>query len=111
LQDTKTFVTGSYAGGRETPEATVGDLWLIETQSLPSNYQKLLLSDVTKTTADQVRSVAEKLIHRQGLVIVVVGEADKIKPELEKIAPVTVIDEETAKKREPQDKKSAAQPD
>jgi len=111
LQDTKTFVTGSYAGDRETPEATVGDLWLLETQSLPSNYQKLFLNDVTKTSADQVRSAAEKLIHRQGLVVVVVGEADKIKPELEKIASVTVIDEETAKKREPQDTKSAAQPD
>jgi zinc protease len=98
LQDTKTFVTGSFAGDRETPEATVGDLWLLETQSLPSNYQKLFLGDVTKTTADQVKTVAGKLIRRQGLVIVVVGEAEKIKADLEKIAPVTVINEETAKK-------------
>lgn len=98
LQDTKTFVTGSFAGDRETPEATVGDLWLLETQSLPSNYQKLFLGDVTKTTADQVKSVAGKLIRRQGLVIVVVGEAEKIKADLEKIAPVTVINEDTAKK-------------
>ena len=98
LQDTKTFVTGSFAGDRETPEATVGDLWLLETQSLPSNYQKLFLGDVTKTTADQVKTVAGKLIRRQGLVIVVVGEAEKIKADLEKIAPVTVINEETVKK-------------
>jgi zinc protease len=98
LQDTKTFVTGSYAGSRETPEATISDLWLLETQSLPSNYQKILLGEVTKTTADQVRSVAEKLIHRQALMIVVVGEAEKIKADLERIAPVTVINEETAKK-------------
>jgi predicted Zn-dependent peptidase len=98
LQDTKTFVTGSFAGDRETPEATVGDLWLLETQSLPSNYQKLFLGDVTKTTADQVKTVAGKLIRRQGLVIVVVGEAEKIKADLVKIAPVTVINEETVKK-------------
>ena len=98
LQDTKTFVTGSYAGDRETPEATVGDLWLVETQSLPSNYQKLFLNDVTKTTADQVQSAASTLIHRQGLVVVVVGEADKIKTDLEKIAPVTVINEESSRK-------------
>jgi zinc protease len=98
LQDTKTFVTGSYAGDRETPEAIVSDLWLLETQSLPSNYQKLLLSEITQTTADQVRSAAEKLIHRQGLVIVVVGEAEKIQADLEKIAPVTVINEASSKK-------------
>jgi zinc protease len=98
LQDTKTFVTGSYAGDRETPEAIVSDLWLLETQSLTSNYQKLLLSEITQTTADQVRSTAEKLIHRQGLVIVVVGEAEKIQSDLEKIAPVTVINEASSKK-------------
>jgi predicted Zn-dependent peptidase len=98
LADTKTFVTGSYAGNRETPEATIGDLWLLETQSIPSNYQKLYLSEVTKTTAEQVKDVAENLIHDQGFVIVVVGEAEKIKADLQAIAPVTVINEETSNK-------------
>ncbi|MFN7626679.1 MAG: M16 family metallopeptidase, partial [Pirellula sp.] len=98
LEDTKTFVTGSFAGDRETPEATIGDLWLLETESLPSNYQKLFLGEVTRTSAEQVKDVSEKLIHRDGLVIVVVGEAEKIKAELETIAPVTVINEESSKK-------------
>ena len=71
-------------------------MWLLETQSLPSNYQKLYLSEVTKTTAEQVKDVAENLIHDQGFVIVVVGEAEKIKADLEAIAPVTVINEETS---------------
>ncbi|MBM3965728.1 MAG: insulinase family protein, partial [Planctomycetes bacterium] len=98
LEDTKTFVTGSFAGDRETPEATIGDLWLLETESLPSNYQKLYLGEVASTSADQVKEVSEKLIHRDGLVIVVVGEAEKIKADLEAIAPVIVINEETPKK-------------
>lgn len=110
LQDTKTFVTGSFAGDRETPEATVADLWLVETQSLPSNYQKLLLSDITKTTEDQVKFAASSLIRRQGLVIVVVGEADKIKSDLEKIAPVTVIAEESAKKESKKEKSVEPKP-
>lgn len=98
LADTKTFITGSYAGDRETPEATIGDLWLLETQSLPSNSQKLFLSEVTKTTAEQVKDAAENLIHDQGFVIVVVGEAEKIKADLEAIAPVTVINEQSSNK-------------
>jgi len=110
LQDTKTFVTGSFAGDRETPEATVADLWLVETQSLPSNYQKLLLSDITKTTEDQVKFAASSLIRRQGLVIVVVGEADKIKSDLEKIAPVTVIAEESAKRESKKEKSVEPKP-
>lgn len=98
LADTKTFITGSYAGDRETPEATIGDLWLLETQSLPSNSQKLFLSEVAKTTAEQVKDAAENLIHDQGFVIVVVGEAEKIKADLEAIAPVTVINEQSSNK-------------
>ncbi|MFM7975842.1 MAG: hypothetical protein ACKO8U_12270, partial [Pirellula sp.] len=97
LRDTKTFVTGSYAGDRETPEAIVGDLWLIETQNLPSNYQKLYLGDVAKTTTDEVKTAAEKIIRDKSLVIVVVGEAEQIKSQLETIAPVTVINEESTK--------------
>ncbi len=99
LNDTRTFVTGAFAGDRETPEATIGDLWLVETQGLPSNYQKLYLGEVAQTTAEQVQSAAKKLIRSQGLVIVVVGEAEKIKADLEKIAPVTVVTEETVRQR------------
>ncbi|MFM8397402.1 MAG: hypothetical protein ACKOAH_06180, partial [Pirellula sp.] len=82
---------------RETPEAIVGDLWLIETQNLPSNYQKLYLGDVAKTTTDEVKTAAEKIIRDKSLVIVVVGEAEQIKSQLETIAPVTVINEESTK--------------
>jgi hypothetical protein len=45
-----------------------------------------------------VKDVAENLIHDQGFVIVVVGEAEKIKADLQAIAPVTVINEETSNK-------------
>jgi len=97
LQDTKTAYTGSLAGKFETPEAKVGDLWALETESLPSDYWKIFVKEFTQTTADQVKAVAEKLIRRQSLVIVVVGQAETIKGDLEKIAPVTVINGGTAK--------------
>ncbi|MFN9435619.1 MAG: hypothetical protein ACK6DC_11860, partial [Planctomycetota bacterium] len=85
------------AGKFETPEAKVGDLWALETESLPSDYWKIFVKEFTQTTADQVKAVAEKLIRRQSLVIVVVGQAETIKGDLEKIAPVTVINGGTAK--------------
>ena len=72
---------------------------MVETQGLPSNYQKLYLGEVAQTTAEQVQSAAKKLIRSQGLVIVVVGEAEKIKADLEKIAPVRVVTEETVRQR------------
>jgi zinc protease len=91
LNDTKTYITGSFPGARETPEAVVGDLWMIETQGLPNDYLKKLLSGVRGTTASDVLEAAKSLVEPAKMTIVVVGEAKKIKDDLEKIAPVTVV--------------------
>jgi zinc protease len=95
LGDTQTYITGSFAGDRETPQSTIMDLWLAEIQNLPADYQKQFLSEVTQMTSSDIQRTAESLIHNKALVIVVVGEAAKIKEDLERIAPVTVIDEES----------------
>jgi zinc protease len=92
LDDTKSYITGSFPLERETPEGTVRDLWMIETQGLPKDYLQRLLAGVKGTQSDAVVTASKGLIDRQKLVIVVVGEAKKIKEDLEKIAPVTVVD-------------------
>lgn len=91
LNDTKTYIVGSFPGDRETPEATVGDLWMIETQNLPSDYLQRLLKGVRDTTADDVLNAAKSLIDPKNMTVIVVGEAKQIKNDLEKIAPVTVV--------------------
>ncbi|MFH1418186.1 MAG: pitrilysin family protein [Planctomycetota bacterium] len=91
LSDTKTYIVGSFPGDRETPSATVGDLWMIETQDLPEDYLQRYLAGVKKTTGDSVMQAAKSLIDPNHLIIVVVGEAEKIKADLERIAPVTVV--------------------
>lgn len=100
LADTKTYITGSFPGDRETPQAIVGDLWMIETEGLPDDYLKGYLSGVIKTSADDVLKAAKDQIDPEHLVIVVVGEAAKIKSDLEKIAPVTVLNEDSQKSEE-----------
>ncbi|MCG8404305.1 MAG: insulinase family protein [Phycisphaerales bacterium] len=91
LGDTKTYITGKFPGDRETPEATVGDLWMIETQGLRSDYLRSYLQGIKSTTADAVMKAARKLIQKPRLTIVVVGEATAVQADLEKIAPVTVV--------------------
>lgn len=91
ISDTKTYITGSFPGSRETPMATVGDLWMIETQGLPADYLHRFLGGIKSTTGNSVLQAAKDLIDPAHLIIVVVGEAEKIKADLEKIAPVTVI--------------------
>lgn len=91
LSDTKKYITGSFAGDRETPMSVVGDLWMIETQNLPKDYLQRMLAGVKAAEGPQIMETAKELIAPDHLVFVVVGEASKIKASLEKIAPVTVI--------------------
>ncbi len=87
----KSYLIGSFAGRRETPGQMVGDLWLIEYADLPKDYLSKYLEGVKAVNPEEIHRVANRLIGHQKLTIVVVGEADKIKEDLEKIAPVTVV--------------------
>ena len=87
----KSYLVGSFAGDRETPQSTVGDLWLIKYDALPDDYFNRYLTGVRETTPENVLADARHLIHRDDLVIVVVGHAEHLKADLEKIAPVTVV--------------------
>lgn len=97
----KSYLAGSFAGNRETPGQVVGDLWLIEYAGLPKDYLTRFLEGVKETNVEMLHQVANKLIDRGKLVIVVVGEAAAVQADLEKIAPVTVIKEEAEQPKPP----------
>ncbi len=100
--DTKTYLSGKFPGDRETPAATVGDLWMIETQDLPDDYLRNYLRGIQAVTGEGVQHAAGNLIDTSHMAIVVVGEAKVIKADLEKIAPVKVIGEPTDTASTPQ---------
>jgi len=91
VSNTKTYITGSFPGARETPSAVVGDLWMIETQGLAADYLQKYLASIKATSGKDVMQAAKRLIDAEHLIIVVVGKAAAIKADLEKIAPVTVV--------------------
>ncbi len=92
LNRSRDFILGSFAGDRETPEATINDLWLIEYSGLPADYLQQQLAQIGKTTVADVQRVARTQLDRSKFVIVICGDAKRIQSELEAIAPVTVID-------------------
>ncbi len=108
ISDTKTYITGSFPGSRETPSATVSDLWMIETQNLPEDYLRRYLAGVKAATGEAVMQAAKALIDPDHLIIVIVGEAEKITADLAKIAPVTVVGT-SAGEDEPADKDAPAE--
>lgn len=92
LDNSRHYLLGSFAGQRETPQATLADLWLMDYAKLPPDYFQKALSAYKQCSGDQVNRAAQGLIHPDSLSIVVVGDAKQIQADLEKIAPVTVVD-------------------
>ena len=101
LEITKTYTLGSFPGQRETPQAVAADLWLIQSHDLPADYLEQLLKGVAATKAEDCTRLVEETIDPAKMVVVVVGPADELKADLEKIAPVTVVEPETGQAQEP----------
>ena len=87
----RSYLVGSFAGDRETPDATVHDLWLIESCGLPQDYFQAALRAYKQTQPEDITRIATTLVKPDAMTIVVVGDAAKISTDLEKIAPVTVV--------------------
>ncbi|MBN1796409.1 MAG: insulinase family protein [Sedimentisphaerales bacterium] len=94
LNESRSYILGSFVRGRETPQQVAGDLWLIESQQLGRDYLQRLLEGVAQTERKDCVELAESTVDEDSLVIVVVGQAQKLGEQLEKIAPVTVISRE-----------------
>jgi zinc protease len=88
LSRTKSYMAGSFAGQRETPQQVARDLWQIEQESLPATFFEDLLAGVANTSAQDCTRLIGATIDPGRLVIVVVGDAEKVRGGLEGIAPV-----------------------
>jgi zinc protease len=97
LESSRSYILGSFVGGRETPQQIANDLWLIESQGLGKDYLERLLGGIAKAERTDCERLVRETIKPGNLVIVVVGEAEKLKEELEQIAPVTVVAAEKGK--------------
>jgi zinc protease len=90
LESSRSYILGSFVRGRETPQQIASDLWLIESQDLSEDYLERLLDGIAKAKRADCERLVRETIKPDKLVIIVVGEAEKLKEGLEKIAPVTV---------------------
>lgn len=91
LSDSKSNIIGNFVRNRETPQQTAEDLWLIRSQGLRGDYLERLLDTVAATTPEACMNLVDETIEPGRMVIVVVGDAEKIREGLEAIAPVEVI--------------------
>jgi zinc protease len=92
LSTARSYLTGSLASDLETPQDVVKYQWLIESNQLPKDYLKQAMAAYAGTQMDDVARIANSIVKTDKMTIVVVGEAKAVKADLEKIAPVTVIE-------------------
>lgn len=92
LEDARRYLAGSFQLGLETQAGLAQKLLERRVFDLPEDYLQSYADRVMAVTADDVRRVARRHIDYDGLTIVVVGDADKIKSDLEYFAPVSVFD-------------------
>lgn len=91
FDQTRSFLLGSFARNRETPQQIARDLWMIESQRLSRDYLARLFEAIETATADDCIRIMQKIVHPDNLAIVVVGDAAALKEPLEAIAPVTIL--------------------
>ncbi|UCC21423.1 MAG: insulinase family protein [Planctomycetota bacterium] len=91
LENSRSYILGSFVRQREIPQQIAGDLWLIESQQLGADYLERLLAAIAAAERPDCERLVQSTIETDKLIVVVVGEAEKLKDPLEQIAPVTVI--------------------
>lgn len=92
LSTSQSSLVGGFAAQRETPQAAAGDLWLVTLNGLPRDFFAKNLGGIARATAEDCHQLVARMLDPDHLVIVVVGDAGKLKEGLEALAPVTVVE-------------------
>jgi len=91
LTSAKSYLVGRVPARYETALDTVNALLRIESNDLPKDDLERSVAEYKAAETDDVLRIANEHVDLDRLTIVVVGDARKIKGDLETIAPVTVV--------------------
>ncbi|MDD5458071.1 MAG: pitrilysin family protein [Phycisphaerae bacterium] len=91
LSQSKSYLLGSFVLHRETPQQIAEDFWLIESQGLGNDYLERLLKSIETMDKDDCVELTGDFVNPDRLVIAIVGDGNDIAGDLEKIAPVTLV--------------------
>ncbi len=86
----RSYLAGNYLLSLENDRRIAERLQEIDLYGLPEDYFKTYAQRLTAVTPEKAAELAKKYIDPKDLVIVVVGEAKEILPQLQKLANVTV---------------------
>lgn len=91
LTDAKSYIIGSFSLSMETAQDVAGKVWDLKFHELPYDWYDAYLAEVERQTSSGIQDFAKRRVKPDKLKIVVVGKPDEVAPQLESIAPVTVV--------------------
>jgi zinc protease len=94
LTDAKGLITGQFALSLERPSDFADALAVRTLTGVPIDELRTYVQSVQQVTAQQAEAAAAKYIVSDHPIIVVVGDASVLKPQLEKIGPVLEVDDQ-----------------
>ncbi|ASB49194.1 M16 family metallopeptidase [Alkalitalea saponilacus] len=83
----KNVLTGSFSRSLEDPQTVARFALNIERYNLPADYYRTYLEKVAAVTPQDIKAMANKYLHPDHVIILAVGEADKIRESLSKFSP------------------------
>ena len=92
LASARTLAVGEFALGLETSGAVMSSLVDLDVYGLPEDSLDSYRGRVRATTADQTAALAQRLFHPERTLIVLVGPAAGLTPQLEGLGPMEVIE-------------------
>lgn len=94
LVDTKGLLIGNFALAIEDPADFARQLATRYLTGVPLEELNTYLQNLEEVTAEEVQAAAVEYIDTEQPIIVVVGRADVVKPQLEELGPVVVVDKD-----------------
>jgi zinc protease len=91
LSSAKNFIAGIYILQLETQNGLASQIGSVRIAGLPITYLENYVTRIRQVEPDQLQKVAAKYFDPAHAAIVVVGDAAKIQPSLEKFGPVQVV--------------------
>lgn len=94
LEDTKSYMSGVFPYTLRTLEGVVQRLENITVFGLPDDHYDHYLEELLAVSRDDALEAAREHIHPEEVAVVAAGPAEELRPQLEELGPVEVVDRE-----------------
>jgi predicted Zn-dependent peptidase len=91
MDNARTYLTGVVPLYMETPSSIASMIAVQRTLGLPRDYWTTYRGRIAAVTAEQALAVAGKYVHSDQMLVVVVGKASDVEPQLRAFGPVRVV--------------------